>query len=125
MSSLAQCELRRVPLDLAPDSGMVDVNAALGDEFLVSPVGEAVPAIPTNGTNNDLGFKLPPVEQPWLPVHCASQGTSEVHQIFATLTNEGSAASMIKGCRKDDGYYRPIRNSTNDEYHPRRGGESQ
>jgi putative transposase len=52
-----------------------------GEEFLHFPVREAVAEIPTNGANNDLGFKLPPLEQPWLPLHSCLSG---YHQIFAT-----------------------------------------
>src|SRR5688572_6387539 len=72
-----------------PDGGVVDLDAALSKEFLDFPAREAVAEIPTNGANNDLGFKLSPLEQPWLPFIRASQATSEVHRIFATLPEQG------------------------------------
>jgi len=41
---------------------VIDVDAALGEKLLNFPVREAAAEIPTNGANDDLGFKLPPVD---------------------------------------------------------------
>jgi hypothetical protein len=55
---------------------MVNVDAALRQEFLDFTVREAVAEVPTNGANDDLGFKLPPLEQPRSPVHVPVQATN-------------------------------------------------
>ena len=53
---------------------MIDVDAGFGEEFLDFAVRQALAEIPTNGANNDLGFKLPALEQPWLSLHSCVSG---------------------------------------------------
>ena len=77
MRSLPKRQLGCVALDPSPDGGVVDVDAALGQQFLDFAVRQAVTEIPTDGANDDLGFKLPPLA-------CLS-GYQRGHQIFATL----------------------------------------
>ena len=47
----------------APNGGVVRREPSFLEQFLDVSIGKREPQIPTNGANNNLGFKVPPYEQ--------------------------------------------------------------
>jgi hypothetical protein len=53
-------ELRRIALDSAEHRRMIDVGAALQQEFFHVTVSQGIPEIPSHPTHNDLRSKVAP-----------------------------------------------------------------
>jgi hypothetical protein len=59
-------ELGREPLDPPVDAHVVDLDAALGEELLDVPVGQAEPQVPAHRQGDDLGrVPVPGEGRPW------------------------------------------------------------
>ena len=69
-------ELWREPLDPPVDAHVVDLDAALGEELLDVPVGQAEPQVPAHRQGDDLG-REPVRRRPTLALG-GGQGISEI-----------------------------------------------
>src|SRR5229473_2823539 len=54
-----------VALHPAPNGGVVRREPSFHEQFLDVPIRKREPQIPTDRTNNDLGFEVPPLKQRW------------------------------------------------------------